>query len=71
MILNGLIGMLFILEVQVRLRQSRSTTHPKFNPTEVRTNDFQIINSTFHVPEMLVLKNNPDGSVVKTGISGT
>ena len=29
----------------------RSTTHPKFDPTRVRTHDLQIVNITFHIPE--------------------
>ena len=29
--------------------------HPKFDLTEVQTHDLQIMDSTFHVPEELVL----------------
>ena len=31
----------------------RNAMHPKFDLTWVRTHDLQIMNSTFHVPEML------------------
>ena len=37
----------------------RSTTHFKFDLTWVRTQDFQIIDSKFHVPGMLTLINEP------------
>ena len=30
-----------------------STKHPKFDPAGVQTNDLQIMDSTFHVPETL------------------
>ena len=29
-----------------------SITHPKFGLTGIQTHDLQIMNSTFHVPEM-------------------
>ena len=35
----------------------RNTTHPKFDLTGVRT--FEIIDSTFHDPETLILTNEP------------
>ena len=33
--------------------------HPKFNPVRVRTLDLCIMNSTFHVPEALILTAEP------------
>ena len=37
----------------------RSTIHPKFNRTGNQTHDLQIIDTTFHVPEMLILTTEP------------
>ena len=37
----------------------RNTTHPKFDPTGFRTHDMQVIDSTYHVPEMLILTTEP------------
>ena len=31
-----------------------STMHPKFGPTEVQTHDFQIMNITFKISEILL-----------------
>ena len=31
------------------MTQDRSTTHPKFDWTRIRTHDLQIMDSTFHV----------------------
>ena len=39
----------------------RSTSHPKYNPTGVRTHDLPTMDSTFHVPEMLTLTTEPPG----------
>ena len=36
---------------------NKYVTHPKFDFTEVQTHDLQIMDSTFHVPEMLALTN--------------
>ena len=32
-----------------------ATTHPKFDPTKGWTHNLQIMDSTFHVPEIFVL----------------
>ena len=37
------------------------TTHPKFNPTGVWAHDIQIMDSTFHVHQMLVLTTKSSG----------
>ena len=37
----------------------RSATHPKFDLTGIRTYGLQIMDSTFHVSEMLVLITEP------------
>ena len=39
--------------------------HPKFDPTRVQTHDFQITDSTFHVPETLVLSTEPSATSFK------
>ena len=38
---------------------ARRTKYLKFDPTGVWTHDLWIMNSTFHVPEMLVLTTEP------------
>ena len=41
--------------------------HPKFDLiAKVRTHDLQIMDSTFHVPEMLVLTNGSSGIFLKS-----
>ena len=40
----------------------RSTLHPKFESTGVRAHDLQIIDTTFHVPQTLVLTAEPSGT---------
>ena len=40
----------------------RSITHPKFDWTRVRTHDLQIMESTVHVNEKLVLTTKPSGT---------
>ena len=39
-----------------------STMHPKFKPTRVQTHDLQIMDSTFQVPEKLILTTELSGS---------
>ena len=43
--------------------EDRSTEHPKFNLTGVRTHDLQVMDSTFHVPETLALTTEPSGTI--------
>ena len=42
----------------------RSTTHPKLHSTGIRTHDFHIMDSIFHVPEMLALTTEPSGTLI-------
>ena len=42
---------------------NRCTTHPKFYPTGDRTHDLQIMDRTFHVPDMPFLTNRPSGTI--------
>ena len=37
------------------------STHPKFEPTGIRTHDLQIMDNTFHVPETFTLTSKPSG----------
>ena len=39
--------------------------HHMFDPTGFQTNILQIMKSTFHVPEMLVLTTEPPGTSVR------
>ena len=40
----------------------KSTTHLKFDPTAIWIYDFQIMDSTFHVPEMLEWTTETSGT---------
>ena len=42
-------------------KHPKKKLHHKFNPTVVRTHDFQILDSTFHVPEMLAVTTEYQG----------
>ena len=44
----------------------RLTTHSKLNSTGVRTRDLQIMDSTFHIPEILVQTTEPSGASTQT-----
>ena len=54
---------LALLLVQVRLRTS--STHPKFDPTEVSTHNLQIMSAHFHVTEMLALTTWPSATSIE------
>ena len=48
--------------VLVQVDFDRSATHPKFDPTRVQTHNIQIMESTFHVHEVLALTTKPSGT---------
>ena len=54
-----ILNIVYIFE-QVDL--DRSTMHLKLDLAGVQTHDLQIIDSTFHVPEMLVLTTESSGN---------
>ena len=39
-----------------------TTMHPKLDPTWVQFQDLQMMDSTFHVPEMFAFTNEPPGT---------
>ena len=47
----------------------RRITHPKFDQTEVRTCDLQIMDSTFHVTERLILTTKSSAFLLTTDVS--
>ena len=47
---------------QVCLKQKYGTMHPKFDLTRVQTHNLHIMDSTFHISEMLILTTGPSGT---------
>ena len=44
----------FLQIVLLKYSLNRSSTHPNFNPIKVRTHDLHVIDSKFHIPQMML-----------------
>ena len=52
----------YAYEIKAYVPKTQTPKHPNFDPTGAQTHDFQITDSTFNVPEMLILTTESSGT---------